>query len=798
MKNLKEILKGKTSKILLFLVALTVVGALLFSTLALGIVASDPEVKMPKMVVTIGNPALAAGIPDYACDGTNDHLDFAAALAALPSGGKVQIVSAGTYTFGASVTITANNITIEGTGLGTIIDSGASPAFVVVGTGCVIKDLSIAATGSIFASDDATLMNVSIDGNYIAYQLPSTGTAADLVAPTGRQAAFLVAGSDAPDIVKAQADWVGHGTGDQVELQAAVDALPAGGGLINIYGKLVLSSGVTTGTKGVMFDGGTWAANQTALGVNLATSSMITADQDDFTWITMGDAAKWSVAGGFRNIAFLGNENTITNATNPIFKAVNHSDGFIQNCIFGMFNQTGGDTTTPIIQLSGTHAWGWWIENNDIEDANMCGLYLEGHRNFIVNNHFRDLVQGIYLKNTQGAPEVDAYVTNNDFLLIKQNPIYITGTSHGFVCTGNTFAAFSSTTPQSYGFIGGGLDPLFDSIICNNTWLKTNYPEYGEEFIAKTGRFINCVITGNSLGYSTGTNPVISIGANSYDNIIEGNLGYVSNGEIRTYAEDWKTGAAGEAIMAWQNPNDKPGIVKVTGSITTGGAATSIADFGLATTVLVVDDCEVEWTDGAPAHGTNTTTTSYLKRGTYANSTRIDAGIVNGNKVAISTFGAKDISTATHLLFWITTSVAISTADLAIMLDDSDDCASPTFTLNIPPLLIVKPTLVCLAINGGAAAGISVQSVGLQVLDAATLVSGKYIYIDDVRAITVGNTVLDDVDISPAAVPTVLNGTAIYVGAKNNDDYDCIIGRSETAASTGLDGQWAVTYQAVN
>ena len=47
-----------------------------------------------------------------------------------------------------------------------------------------------------------------------------------------RSVTFVVAASDAPDIVKAQADYVCDGTDDHVEIQAALDALPSTGGEI--------------------------------------------------------------------------------------------------------------------------------------------------------------------------------------------------------------------------------------------------------------------------------------------------------------------------------------------------------------------------------------------------------------------------------------------------------------------------------------------------------------------------------------------------------------------------------------
>ena len=79
---------------------------------------------------------------------------------------------------------------------------------------------------------------------FLAWSSPGTTTigenitvAGDLIAKTGRTASLVVAASDSSAKSRAQADYVADGTADQVEIQAAIDALPAVGGTI------VLSNG---------------------------------------------------------------------------------------------------------------------------------------------------------------------------------------------------------------------------------------------------------------------------------------------------------------------------------------------------------------------------------------------------------------------------------------------------------------------------------------------------------------------------------------------------------------------------
>jgi hypothetical protein len=77
--------------------------------------------------------------------------------------------------------------------------------------------------------------DLTLDGD----DLYVTGTAevdGDLAAKTGGTATFIVAASDASTRVKNQADYVADGTDDDVEIQAAIDALPSGGGTVVLSG----------------------------------------------------------------------------------------------------------------------------------------------------------------------------------------------------------------------------------------------------------------------------------------------------------------------------------------------------------------------------------------------------------------------------------------------------------------------------------------------------------------------------------------------------------------------------------
>lgn len=61
-----------------------------------------------------------------ATDGTGDFTDIQSAIDDLPAAGGVVFIKEGTYTLTAGITITADNITLEGTGRGTQISTAAN------------------------------------------------------------------------------------------------------------------------------------------------------------------------------------------------------------------------------------------------------------------------------------------------------------------------------------------------------------------------------------------------------------------------------------------------------------------------------------------------------------------------------------------------------------------------------------------------------------------------------------------------------------------------------------------------
>jgi hypothetical protein len=120
--------------------------SLIFGGFQLGVKSVDVPVftKINMPVITLSHVD-AATVADYALDGADDNVQFQAALDALPAtGGILQVMSSGNITFSATVSRAINNVTIIGTGQGTLFNYDASHALFTVGSHTVwsFKDLA--------------------------------------------------------------------------------------------------------------------------------------------------------------------------------------------------------------------------------------------------------------------------------------------------------------------------------------------------------------------------------------------------------------------------------------------------------------------------------------------------------------------------------------------------------------------------------------------------------------------------------------------------------------------------------
>ncbi len=189
-------------------------------------------------VITLGYVAYAAGATDYVYDGADDDVQFQAALDALPAtGGRLVNVSAVQINFSAVVSRAIDNVIIEGSGAGTYFANNGVASIFSAGaqSDWHFKNFSTDAGGvDISTATNSSLENITIGATYWAYDTTIDIGGASWDIPSGRGATLIVAASDSYPNSAAQADYVCDGTNDEVQIQAAIDALPAGGGKVSL------------------------------------------------------------------------------------------------------------------------------------------------------------------------------------------------------------------------------------------------------------------------------------------------------------------------------------------------------------------------------------------------------------------------------------------------------------------------------------------------------------------------------------------------------------------------------------
>ena len=632
-----------------------------------------------------------------------------------------------------------------------------------------------------------------LGSSYYILKTDTNITADGIKILTDRTVTYVVAASNAPALEKTQADYRCDGTADNVEIQAAITTCN-GKGLVKLTEGTYYIAAAITCSNGVSIEG---VPKSTILKTVSGNRTFDLSDKHDIAFkdlIFFGDYTI-SATGSF---AFLATSTCYNISFKDIevydfgesgFKLYSGHDIKIENCYVHDLpaNKYG------ISFYGDEDQYNIWIKNCYVKTVGSGGIFFSAdtsgkmnHDIWVVNNLLDGCgTDGIWIGGLDSSSfNYNIHIlgntclncTNNDGILAQN--IYDSEII-GNICKGNA----------GDGLAIGGLGRSNHTIVKGNIFTDNDGRGIFDGGALNTYMsYIGNILTDNGMGNT------ITLGIGT---IVQDNEGYLSPGELRTYSDSLVAGVVGNAVIAWQNPEVQPMMVTGRTRITTGATLASTGDWGLAITVQVVEDCEDVWTDGT--HGTCAVNTTYVERGTNCNAITIASGITNDDKIAYEDFGALDISTATHLTFKFRSTVALNAADIAIMLDEDSGCASPSFTLNFPAIVANSTTLVCLPINGGAAAGATVDaliSVGLQVLINTRAVAGTIFYIDDIRAITVGSDLINDANLQTLGIANYT--TPIHLDDKNDDDadsHDTLVMVSAVQASTGLVGSWYITGQ---
>lgn len=400
---------------------------------------------------------------------------------------------------------------------------------------------------------------------------------------------------------------------------------------------------------------------------------------------------------------------------------------------------------------------------------------------------------------------IDGNIIYNWARLATDRGLYLTGCQSGTVIgnTINTKVTLGTVTHAAIDVNAGNAGAVTSSRII----IQGNIVTTSDGGIRLENNSDYCLVMGNDL-----SNGVTNIRQDKSSNNVwvrnKGDTaitaGYMDQGEIRSYSGSLSAGTVGNGVIAWQNPNGRSLIISGTTRITTASTAAATGDWGLATTVQIIENCEDVWNVTAPAagHSTCAVDTLYVERGTNDISITATAGVANADILAWEqTAATEDLSTITHITLKFRSNVALNAGDMSIALDDDADFSSPIAWFTLPAISANTTTLVCLNPNGGAAVGAgynSIDSIGIRVNDVTRYVAGKIIYLDDIRGITVGTDLVNDANLQTLGQAAYATTAPIHLDYKNNDDathHDTLVMVSAANNSTDLVGTWYVNGQ---
>lgn len=140
----------------------------------------------------------------------------------------------------------------------------------------------------------------------------------------------------------------------------------------------------------------------------------------------------------------------------------------------------------------------------------------------------------------------------------------------------------------------------------------------------------------------------------------------------------------------------------------------------------VLSECDVAWTASANVTASQETT---IKVNGTASAKFVIAGAFTTGLAAYEDFAAVNTTTTSYIHFWIRSSIATTSGQLRLCVDDTSACASPLQYYDVPALTPDTWTQVEVAIGSGSNA--AVISVGLDV-QTDVGADGATVYIDRV------------------------------------------------------------------
>ena len=389
------------------------------------------------------------------------------------------------------------------------------------------------------------------------------------------------------------AEYVCDGTADDVEINAAIAALPSSGGSI------VLSEGEFSITSPI------------SITRHLSIKGMGRGD----TWLKLASGANCNVihlsGGPFYNVQIydLGIDGNKTNNTSGVGIS---SVGLAHNVTLrNLYIQYMGDDGIKIYNSTPGIQTNWVIDNVRINSCDgeslwafyVYGLYVTNSSFSAPGNHNVRLENcgEVWLGNSAfdqcGGYNVScSTITNSHF-----HHLYLadgTGTyAYGFLLSGTcTDIRIDHCTAQdmansSDGFCFTGT--LTDVMVDHNVARSNSRAGFRINVDSSSNR----VIFTDNISEGNGSDQWVL--TNLSGCTFRGNVGYIAPGEVRTYSGSLTAGAANSFAFNWQNPNSSKIIVTrlVIYISTAGGTAGSVLDVGVASSSGVHSDNLIDGLD---------------------------------------------------------------------------------------------------------------------------------------------------------------------------------------------------------
>ena len=341
---------------------------------------------------------------------------------------------------------------------------------------------------------------------------------------TGRTATLVVAASNSSAKSKAQADYVCDGVDDQVEIQAAIDALPNGGGKIQLLeGTFVISSSINLKSDCMIEGCGTGTVIKTTtediniinatsitrfciynlklLGPNSGTGAVIYSNDADYGRIEgchlensgnkgelyMYNSSNVIITGNY----FFGNNgygiymeygtHDCQILYNRIENTVGHNginiDGGGSFVIIANEVSNSAEDGIRIYGVDGISIIGNWVTDNDGP-----GIYFSGSKNFSISGNYiaDNNTEGLYLKNVRYGSVSNNSVARNSQGGGYKSGILLWGDCHHLTIQGNNCTDDQETPTQANGI--GVYQTTNSNILIKENILTPNIYGYPPDF----------------------------------------------------------------------------------------------------------------------------------------------------------------------------------------------------------------------------------------------------------------------------------------------------------------------------